>query len=101
MRREHDNASPVEVDVTLVRTVDPRDQVEEGRLAGAVRADHGDDLALLDVKVELVDDGQAAEREGDAVELEQRHQTISTRRSPSSPFGRRIIRQIRIRPRTM
>ena len=42
---------------------------------------------------------QAAEGEAHLVELEQRrHQTISTRRSPSSPCGRAAIVTIRIAP---
>ena len=49
-----------------VRLVDAGDQVEERRLAGAVRADHADDLALVDVEVELGDDLQAAEGLRDA-----------------------------------
>ena len=98
---EPDDARAVERDVALVGPVDAGDQVEERRLAGAVRADHRDDLALVDVQVEPVDDLQAAERERDALQLQKRHQTISTRRSPSRPFGRRIISAIRIRPSTM
>ena len=62
----------LEQDVALVGLVDAGDQVEERRLAGAVRADHADDLALVDVQVELGDDLQAAERERDAAQLEQR-----------------------------
>ena len=45
----------------------------------------------VDLQVELRDDLEAAERERDAAQLEQRlvgHQTISTRRSPKRPFGR-------------
>ena len=38
------------------RLVDAGDEVEQRRLAGAVRADHADDLALVDVEVEAVDD---------------------------------------------
>ena len=92
---------PSSVMSPLVRVVDAGDQVEERRLAGAVRPDHRDDLALLDVHVEVGDDLQPAERERDALQLEQRHQMISTRRSPSRPFGRRIISPIRISPSTM
>ena len=83
----------------VVRPVDAGDQVEERRLAGAVRADHADDLALVDVRGRAPSTHlQAAERERDALQLEQAlgHQTISTRRSPSSPFGRTIISTIRI-----
>src|SRR4029079_2652299 len=101
VRLEPDDASAVEGDRARLRSIDAGDEVEERRLAGAVRPDHAHDLALVDVEVEPVDHAQAAEGERDALQLEQRHQTISTRRSPSSPLGRRIIRPIRIRPSTM
>ena len=52
VRLEADDAALVEQDVAVVGLVDARDQVEERRLAGAVRADHADDLALGDVQVE-------------------------------------------------
>ena len=54
-----------------VGLVDARDEVEQRRLAGAVRADHADDLALVDVQVEVVDHLEAAERHRDALQLEQ------------------------------
>ena len=60
-----------------------------------------DDLALADRQVELGDDPQAAEGERHALEREQRHQTISTRFSPSRPFGRRTISTTRMIPSTM
>ena len=91
VRLEADDAALVEQDVAVVGLVDAGDQVEERRLAGAVRADHADDLALVDVQVELGDDLEAAERQRDAAQLEQGavgHQMISTRRSPRRPFGR-------------
>src|SRR5205823_2858108 len=82
--------------------IDPGDQIEERGLAGTVRSDHRHDRALVDAQVEAVDDLQPAERERHSLEPEQtRHYTISTRRSPSRPFGRRIIRAIRMMPSTM
>ena len=62
--------------------VDAGDEVEERRLAGAVRADHADDLVLVDVQVEVGDHLQAAERLRDALQLEQRR---AIRRSPPWP----------------
>ena len=87
----------VEQDVACVGPVDAGDQVEERRLAGAVRADHADDLALVDVQVEARrrPSGRRT-RARRRCSSSMRHQTISTRRSPSSPFGRRIISAIRI-----
>ena len=46
VRLEADDAALAEQDLAVVGLVDAGDQVEERRLAGAVRADHADDLAL-------------------------------------------------------
>jgi hypothetical protein len=46
VRRRAQQALAVERDLARVRLVEARDQVEERRLAGAVRADQADDLAL-------------------------------------------------------
>ena len=75
-----------------VRRVDAGDEVEERRLAGAVRADHADDLALVDVQVELVDAREPAEALRDALQLEQPlgHQTISTRARAEQPLRARV-----------
>src|SRR2546423_8960586 len=71
---------------------DPGDQVEHGRLAGAVRSNHADDLALVDVQGQMVDHLQAAEGLRDVAKLEQRHgQTISTREVPKIPDGRTFM----------
>ena len=43
---------PAKTDVAVGGLVDARDEVEQRRLAGAVRPDHADDLALVDVEVE-------------------------------------------------
>ena len=104
MRLEAEDAAPVEHDVAAVGLVDAGDQVEERRLAGAVRADHADDLALVDVQLEIRDDLEPAECERDAAQCEQGlvgHQTISTRRSPKRPFGRSTMSTTRIAPSTM
>ena len=44
--RRLQQVSPSKRDLALVRRVEPRDHVERRRLAGAVRADQADDLAL-------------------------------------------------------
>jgi hypothetical protein len=51
VRLESDDALPFEDDVADVGPVDAGDEVEEGGLAGAVRPDDADDLALVDVQV--------------------------------------------------
>ena len=80
VRLQADDALAVERDVALVRPVDAGDQVEERRLAGAVRPDHADDLALVDVQVEVR--RRPSGRRTPAtrlVELEQRHRVRVTR----------------------
>ena len=53
--------SSLEEDLALVRLVDAGDDVEQRRLARAVRADHTHDLVLVDVEVEPVDHQQPSE----------------------------------------
>ncbi len=62
----------LEQDLAFLRRVDPGDHVEERRLAGAVRADDADDLALADDEVEPVEAPEPTEGERDALHLEQR-----------------------------
>ena len=100
VRLEAEQALAGEADVARVRRVHAGHQVEERRLAGAVRADHAEDLVLVDVQVELVDAREPAEAHRDALQLEQAlgHQAISTRRAPTSPCGRTFMSTIRITP---
>ena len=52
----------LEVDRALGRDGEPRDQLEQGRLAAARRPDHGEELALAQVEIERperVDTGTA------------------------------------------
>src|SRR5918992_3243989 len=53
---------------------DPRDQVEQGGLAGSVRPDEAEDLAFLDDDLDLLERGEAAESLGDVSDLQDRHQ---------------------------
>src|SRR6202011_1528881 len=92
-----------EEDVAAGRLVQSGDEVEQRRLAGAVRADHAHDLALVDVQVELGQDVEAAERHRDSAQVEELlgHQMISTRRSPRMPEGRATMTATRMAPITM
>src|ERR687884_115471 len=53
------------------RLVDARQHVEEGRLAGAVRADQADDRAARNEEVDVVDGDEAAELLPELLRLEQ------------------------------
>src|SRR6185312_13104091 len=89
----------LEPDVARVGLVHAGHEIEERRLARAVRPDHADDLPLVDVQVEPVDAHEPTEALRDAVELEQRrHQTISTRAEPNSPCGRAFMSTMRMTP---
>jgi hypothetical protein len=96
VRLEPEQRLVLEEDVAVVRPVHAGDEVEERRLAGAVRADDADDLTLGDVQVEILDHGEPAEALRDVPQLE--HQTISTRDVPSSPCGRAFMRTMRMTP---
>ena len=53
------------VELALVGLVEPRDDVERGRLAGAVRPDQADDAALLDIERQVVERDDAREAKAD------------------------------------
>src|SRR6185295_12640024 len=94
VRGDTDEILPVELDFARVGPVDAGDEIEERRLAGAVRADHADDLVLLDDEIEVRDHSKPAEGLVDASELEQRHvarHTISTVAVPKRPCGRTFM----------
>ncbi len=67
---------PVEDDVTRVRPVEARDDVERGRLPRPVRPDQADDLAGVDVQGEAVEREDSAEPAVDVSELEERHGAV-------------------------
>src|SRR5262249_23305701 len=60
-----------ECDTALLRMIEAVDDVEHRRLAGAVRADDGADLALADVERHVGERLDAAERERDVFDREQ------------------------------
>ena len=66
---------------------DAEDAVEERRLAGAVRADQSDALALLDVDVDGIERDDAGERLADAAGGEQGHETDSSIEAGSPADG--------------
>ena len=90
------------------------DDVEDGRLAGAVRADEPEDLPLLDRKGHVADGLEAAETFRDVLQLEEAHEApcgAEARRRfhfaarsfhvPTIPFGKKMMRtMIRIPKKT-
>ena len=80
---------------------EPGDDVEERRLAGAVRADQGRDGAGLDRERRGVDGSDAAVVLPHLVRLEERgHSSTISSRSPNRPCGRNSMSAIRISPIT-
>ena len=76
---------PPKVDGAAVRLVEPGDEIEQCGLAGAVRSNDADELALVDRERKRIDCGDAAETARQAGDLDQRrHHTV-----PSSPCGRK------------
>ena len=63
----------VELDLALVGRVEPRDHVERRRLAGAVRPDQADDLAVQDVEGDPVEGDDPAEPASDIPQRKQGH----------------------------
>ena len=52
---------PIKPDVAPVRPVEPGNEIEQGGLAGAVRADDADQFAFGEVEINVVDRGEPAE----------------------------------------
>jgi hypothetical protein len=65
----------VEPDPAVRRPVNAGDQVEDGRLPGAIGPDEPDDLALLDAEGKIVDGPESAEVLRQAFGLEKRQVT--------------------------
>src|SRR5262249_3776640 len=84
VRRLAQEALAREDDRARVGLVEAGDQVEERRLAGAVRPDQPDDLAGLDVERHVVDGDDAAETPPYVLEREQR-QGRKTKLAPWAP----------------
>src|SRR5277367_689201 len=79
----------VEPDRAGVGAIESADEVEGGRLAGAVGADHADEFALVDMKIEALDRGDAAETPRQSLNFEQAVHRRQT--APSRPCGRKRI----------
>ena len=91
MRRGAEEAFAVEGDLAGIRPVEPRDQVEERRLAGAVRSDQAGDLTVLDAERDVVHGDDAAEPPRHALNREQGHRAYLkvARGENSMSFSRR------------
>jgi hypothetical protein len=77
--RQPDEAFAGEADASIGRFERAGDQVEQRRFPGAIRADDGAHLALLDAHRDVIDRDEPAEPAGQIIELEQRHDCIPIR----------------------
>jgi hypothetical protein len=85
MRGHIPNRLPVEADFSLVRPVNPGDEVKDRRFAGAVGSDEARDGSPFDIEGYIVDGGQSAEVLGKSLKIEDGHALPS----PFSPAGMR------------
>ena len=72
LRRPALERAAVELDVAREQRQHPRQRAQRRRLAGAVRAEQGDDLALAHLEVDVEHDRQPAVPGADPAGLEQR-----------------------------
>jgi hypothetical protein len=104
--RERGDRAPAETHLAGRRPVEPRDDVEDGGLASAVRADDREDLAGAHRQRDARDGADAAEPDGEVLDLEEAltHRAACGRRvrprenPPRSPCGRKRISPSRIAP---
>ena len=99
MRLEPADPLAVEQDLAVGRRQERGDQLEQRALAGAVRADHREDLAVRDLEADVVDRDQAAEALGQMLDAEQAHRSAPIRSRTSlprlrMPLGRNSITAI-------
>ena len=103
LRRHAGDVASLEEDAASIGHEEAGDEIEEGGLAGAVRADKGGDAALGEREAHLGHGGQAAEAARDPFER-QHYAVLPTRRRelkrarPKRPFGMNMIMRTRIAP---
>src|SRR5690606_20513629 len=77
VRRHLRDVLALEADTAGCRLIDAAYEVEDRRLAGAVRTDDREDLALVDAEADAVDGLDAAEMHGQVFDFQQRHRFFS------------------------
>src|SRR5690606_41905560 len=83
---------PLEANAAAVRPIDAIDDIEKRRLAGPVGPDHPLNFSLPNVKLDAIEDNQAAEALPEVADLQQAHRCstrsrkrscgVATRRAP-------------------
>ena len=93
--RQMRDVAALEDDSTVVGPIDAADQVEQGRLAGAVRPDDAQRFAVVQLHAQVVDDLHAAERLAQYV-VSSTTSSVAHRRAPEvavagAGLGRDVI----------
>jgi hypothetical protein len=65
-------------DAAVRRSLEPDDDLQEGALAGPVRTDDGDDVAVVDPERDAVDGRETAEAFRDRIDLEEQTPASAT-----------------------
>src|SRR5688500_2468308 len=107
MRLQPSHVVAVEHDPPARRRQRPADQIEERRLAGAVRPDDAGNRSCGDGNVDVVDGTQPAKGFAEPFGLEQHHferagsttEPTDVRHNPASPAGRNRISSTSARPK--
>ena len=97
-------SSSGEAHSALLRQVEAGDQVEQRGLAGAVRSDDREDLALLDRQAHIVDGMHAAERDRQVLGGQDGHPRLAVNapaKVGTMPARRKIITPMMMRPSTI
>src|SRR5262249_35856536 len=92
LRREARHVAAFEAHRAGIGLVEAGDEIEQRRLAGAVRAYDRDELLFGDIETDGIDGSEAAEPPGEAADLEHAH-TV-----PKRPCGRKRTSNSRTRP---
>ena len=105
-RRERAHILACEPHAALLRQVEAGDDVEQGRLAGAIRADDGEDRARRDRQAHIIDGMHAAEGDRQVFGREDGHARLAAKFSAFATVGtmparRKIMTAMTMRPSTM
>src|SRR5215475_9243008 len=104
MRRKIGNVFACQQDASAVWRVEAAHNVEERGLAGTVRANYCENLALLDREGDAVDCDETAEAYGEILHGQDTHANCRLNKAEVAgtiPAGRKIKNTIMIAPRTM
>src|SRR5207253_1253770 len=87
VRREALDRPAADADRAARERLEPRGEAQQGRLAAARGAEHGDQLAVLDREREVGERDDVVEALGDPLELGARHQRPLPAKTPARSAG--------------